>query len=218
MYGQLKKQMAVPSYIEFGNWEKFYIKNPLFRLFASNLFWGIYDGKKLKEVYIYMEDGSYLNIEQEEIKPNDYDKVAILHPAELTEEELEKIKSFIDDYEISQPFNQIEREVFTTFEELYELRDFKGKKVNASAFHYGLTNFGFTRGVVEDNGIIFTYYFETDTIYVTVVMSGFPVDSYYREETIELDYIKFEKFAKKLKLVEVDKRLFSEIYLLFYSL
>lgn len=218
MKSRLKLQFINPKFSKFSYWEQLFVKNPVLNVFASNLFWGVYDKEeKLKKVFIYSEDGAYLDINENEINLNKDDLISIVHPIELTEEELEKAKSFIDDYELSQPINQINRQFFSPKDKkLKAITDFNKKVVKSNTFHYGLTNAGFSRGIVEDNGTIFSYYMDVKNIEVLVIISGIQIGIYDNSD-IEIEDVIFRK-GDKIELGKVDKRVFSEVYLALHLL
>ena len=218
MKSRLKSQFMNPKFSQFSYWEQLYIKNPILNIFASNLFWGIYseDGS-LKKVFIYLEDGTYIGINGNEISLNENDLVSIVHPIQLTERELKLAKSFISDYELTQPISQINRQFFSPKDgKLKAITDFNTKVVKHNAFHYGLTNAGFSKGMVEDNGTIFTYYMDIDNMEVLVLMSGIDVGVHDNRD-IEIGDVIFRK-SGNIELGKVNKRIFSEVYLALHLL
>jgi len=217
MKARLNLQFTDPKFNKFSYWKELFVKNPVLNVFASNLFWGIYKDEKLEKVFIYTEDGSFLDINQNEILINDNDLVSLLHPIELTEEELEKAKEFIDDYEITQPLTQINRQIFKPKDkDSKKLMDFNGKIVKSNTFHFALTKAGFFKGIVEDNGTIFTYYMDVKDTEILVVMSGITI-GFYDNSDIEIYEAIFRK-GKDIELGKVNSRIFSEVYLVLSSL
>ena len=56
----------------FEDWKEIFFNNPLMKDFAIKLIWGVYDKKnKLLKTFRYMEDGSFNNEDDEEIKLED---------------------------------------------------------------------------------------------------------------------------------------------------
>jgi len=217
MKARLNSQFIDPKFNKFSYWEQLFVKNPVLNIFATNLFWGVYKNEKLEKVFIYTTDGSYLDIEQNEITLNKDDLISIVHPIDLAEDNLQKAKDFIDDYEIIQPIIQINRQFFKPSDKnSKKLMDFNGKTVKGNTFHYALTKAGFSKGIVEDNGTIFTYYMDVKNTEVLVVMSGITI-GFYDNGDIEIYEIIFRK-SKDIELGKVDSRVFSEVYLALSSL
>ena len=97
----------------FEDWKEIFFNNPLMKDFAIKLIWGVYNKKnKLLKTFRYMEDGSFNNEEDEEIKLEDKklkDKILIglISPIEINKKIIEKWQIQLNDYEIVQPFNQL---------------------------------------------------------------------------------------------------------------
>ena len=89
-------------------WKEVFFENPLMKAFAVKLIWGIYDEKNnLLNTFRYMEDGSFNNIDDEEIKIDDNSLISLVSPVEINKELIEKWKNQLSDYDIIQPFNQL---------------------------------------------------------------------------------------------------------------
>lgn len=137
------------------DWEELFIENPIMKMFAVKLVWGIYDkNNKLLNTFRYMEDGSFNNENDEEINikekiKNNY-SIGLISPIEIKKEIIEKWKEQLLDYEIVQPFNQLS---LKTKEEII-------KKIPSAA------TVGTIRGIasklcmeiINDYGGIFGYY------------------------------------------------------------
>ena len=96
-----------------GAWKQLFVKNPVMHQFATRLIWGIYENGKLLQSFRYMEDGSFNTAEEEEYELPDNGRIGLVHPMELTGEEKEAWEQQLEDYEIVQPFEQLERSVYT---------------------------------------------------------------------------------------------------------
>lgn len=170
------------------SWKRLFVKNPVMHQFAIGLVWGIYEDGKLAQSFRYMEDGSFNTKDEEEYflpeggaeneaghapsKDRQADsgrvllrdaKIGLVHPIELTKEELKAWKQQLEDYEITQPFPQLEREIFTVAEgELTQRKfsRFSGRVVNDMRLGSKLTEFGWYHGPVLDGGCVKTYYRE----------------------------------------------------------
>ncbi len=144
-------------------WEQLFVKNPLMHQFAMGLIWGIYKKGKLVQSFRYMEDGSFNTADEDEYKLPEDGKIGLVHPVELTREEKETWEGQLEDYEITQPFEQLKRSVYTVTEEEKEARKlmrFNGRTLNDLSLSSRLTGLGWYRGSVQDGGGFYTYYRE----------------------------------------------------------
>ena len=96
------------------DWRELFFENPLMKCFAVKLIWGVYDKKnKLLKTFRYMEDGTFNNEDDEEIKIEETKEkilIGLISPIETKKEIIEKWKKQLEDYEIVQPFNQLATE------------------------------------------------------------------------------------------------------------
>ena len=77
--------------------------------FAIGLIWGAYEDGKLQETFRYMEDGTFNTKDEDEFEMPENCKVALIHPLELTKEDLDEWKEQLENYEITQPIEQLNR-------------------------------------------------------------------------------------------------------------
>ena len=98
------------------DWKELFFENPLMKEFAIKLIWGIYDKKnKLLKTFRYMEDGTFNNEDDEEIKIEETKSkekilIGLISPIETDKKIIVKWKKQLEDYEIVQPFNQLSTE------------------------------------------------------------------------------------------------------------
>jgi ankyrin repeat protein len=199
----------------FSYWSNFFVKNPVLNTFASNLFWGVYDNKgKLKQIFRYNEDHSFSDINDDEIKLNDKDQIGLIHPLELSNEELDKIKELISDYEITQPLEQIYRKFYVTDSKEKELNDFKDLKFYTKSTHYKLLGLGWERGYIVDNGWFEDYNMNIKELGLSASLEFSGADMYleYMDDPSTWGKVVFYKSRLILELRKVDKRVFSEVY------
>lgn len=96
--------------LQFNNWKDLFLYNPFMKMFAVNLVWAIYDKKNtLLNGFRYMEDGTFNDINDEEIFIKDDAIIGLLSPVEVKKSTIEKWQKQILDYEIEQPFEQLSR-------------------------------------------------------------------------------------------------------------
>lgn len=164
-------------------WKNLFVKNPVMHQFAIGLIWGIYEEHKLISCFRYMEDGSFNTEDEEEFELPEGDSQAIgegqaigrdqvigrgqsiglVHPIELSSDSLKTWKEQLEDYEITQPIEQLDRPVYYRTEEEGDqksLERFGGYIVNDLSLGGKLMAAGWYRGSVQDAGGFYTYYRE----------------------------------------------------------
>lgn len=210
-------------------WKQLFVKNPIMHQFAIGLIWGVYDGGSLTQSFRYMEDGSFNTEEEDEFEFPEQGKIGLVHPIELTAESRAAWKEQLADYEITQPFEQLDRAVYEMTKEeagTQALDRFQGKTVNDLALGSRLSGLGWYRGSVQDAGGFDTYYREDKEIGLGVELhfSGSFVG--YSNEDITVYDARFYKAGtiargsyvydeadqeKALFLRDIPARYFSEI-------
>jgi len=144
-------------------WQALFVKNPLMHQFAIGLIWGVYEDEKLVQSFRYMEDGSFNTQDEEEYKLPEQAQISLVHPMELSDEDKTAWKEQLADYEITQPIEQLDREVYYMTEEEADkqgLERFGGCIINDLSLNGKLTGLGWYRGSVQDAGGFDTYYRE----------------------------------------------------------
>ena len=192
-------------------WKKLFVENPIMHQFAIGLIWGVYEDKKLIQTFRYMEDGSFNTEDEEEfdLPENDLQKIGLIHPVELSEESIEAWKTQLEDYEITQPIEQLSRPVYhMTEEEAGEksMERFGACILNDLSLHGKMQNMGWYRGQAEDAGVFYYYYREDKEqgLRAELNFSGSYVGG--QNEDITVFDVKFNK-----KIGELPERYFSEI-------
>ena len=85
-----------------------FIDNYLMNKFGSGLIWNLYDkDKKIITTFRYSNDGSYLNCDDEEVKINADNFISLATPVEMDNNTIDKWRKQLEDYELSQPINQL---------------------------------------------------------------------------------------------------------------
>ena len=209
------------------NWEKLFVKNPIMHQFAISLIWGVYEGNKLKETFRYMEDGSFNTREEEEYTLPGEGRIGLVHPIELSPEELEGWKQQLEDYEVEQSIEQLSRPIFRVTEAEIghkSLERFGGLMLSCLSLMGKLMGMGWYRGSVQDAGGFYDFYREDGEIGVDLSFSGSFVGDpsetvtlydavFYRAGTVARgSYVYDEPTGENIFLLdEVDPRYFSEI-------
>lgn len=174
-------------------WKKLFVKNPIMHQFAIGLVWGIYENKKLVQSFRYMGDGSFNTVEEKELILEDNQTIGLVHPVELSAEEIDAWKQQMEDYEITQPIEQLDRMVFTVSKEERQVKSvecFGGRKLYAISLNSKMLELGWSRGAVQDAGSFFSYYREdADRGYgVELHFSGCCVDTSYDNDSVVTVY------------------------------
>ncbi|WIH89134.1 BspA family leucine-rich repeat surface protein [Brachyspira pilosicoli] len=85
-----------------------FVDNTMMNKFASTLIWNLYDKDyKFLTTFRYSGDGSYSNCDDEEIKIDDNSFVGLASPVEMDDETISKWRKQLEDYELSQPLEQL---------------------------------------------------------------------------------------------------------------
>ncbi len=228
------------------NWEKLFVGNAVMHCFAVGLIWGIYENGSLKDTFRYMDDGSFTTADGDEFTlPNDA-QIGLVHPLELTEDQISVWKEQLSDYELTQPFDQLGRMVFRPEDKelsCNSLTRFEDTTVNSVAMINKMTKNGWYKGDAEDAGYFYYFYREDvksrtlnadgSTTYEgwgsLLVHSGASTVIYdFDGEEVTLKEVVFFKAGRIpnycgnhdgwVKISDVDPRYFSETMLLLYSL
>ncbi|MDE5891559.1 MAG: DUF4132 domain-containing protein, partial [Acetatifactor sp.] len=213
-------------------WQELFVRNPIMHQFAIGLIWGIYEEHKLVQSFRYMEDGSFNTEDEEEYILPEQGQIGLVHPIELTRESLETWKQQLEDYEITQPIEQLNRVVYYLTQEEQEgksLERFGGMILNDLSLGGKLITLGWYRGSVQDGGGFDTYYREDVSLGLGAELhfSGSYVGSgsmggeeitvydvrFYKAGTIERGSYCYDeaKGDKQLPLKDIPQRYFSEI-------
>ena len=101
--------MLIDGYIlNYDLFKEIFIDNYLMNKFTSSLIWNIYDkDKNFITTFRYSSNGICSNPENEEIKINADNLVALASPAEMDDETVDKWRKQLEDNELSQPIHQL---------------------------------------------------------------------------------------------------------------
>ncbi|MDE5951099.1 MAG: DUF4132 domain-containing protein, partial [Acetatifactor sp.] len=203
--------------------------------FALGLIWGVYEEQGLVQSFRYMEDGSF-NTENEEeytlpeLLPRQ-GQISLVHPLELSEESLEAWRRQLEDYEITQPVEQLDRTVYRLSPEEQEgnsLERFAGVVINDLSLGGRLTAMGWLRGPVQ-GGRFAIYYREEPSLGLGAELhfSGSIVGSastggrdvtvrdvrFYQLGTVDRGPESYDEVTeeRRLPLKSIPRRFFSEI-------
>lgn len=206
-------------------WRELFVSNPVMHQFAMSLIWGVYVEGVLTDTFRYMEDGTFNTAEEEEYELPGEGCIGLVHPIELSPELSDAWKEQLSDYEIVQPIEQLERQVYRVTEEekeATELIRFGGLVLNGLSLSGKLQDMGWYRGEVGDGGVYQNFYREERNRGVELSFSGCYVgnenepvvvyDAYFYEPGVTKKEGWRLKPVKR-KLGEVDAHYFSEMVL-----
>ena len=228
--GDGKKLKSLPAPGKRDDGEKAQAANNAFKLMKKQLKTVVgnqrlYEEGALKATFRYMEDGSFNTVDEEEYELPGEGLIGLVHPIELDQEAVAAWKEQLEDYEVTQPIEQLERTVYRLTEEEKgetELTRFGGKLLNGLSLSGKLQGMGWYRGCVLDGGGYYTFYRKDGDIGVELDFSGVFVGDENEEVTVyEAVFYKAAqahggdygviKKEDKYRLEEVKPRYFSEI-------
>ena len=104
----LNKLLIAGDKYDYNFFKEVFIDNPIMNKFDLSLIWNLYDiNNNFITTFRYAGDGSYTNSDDEEVKINDNTFISLASPIEMKEETITKWKKQLEDYELSQPINQL---------------------------------------------------------------------------------------------------------------
>ncbi len=207
-------------------WSDLFVGNIIMRQFAVGLIWGIYAEGQLKQTFRYMDDGTFNTVDEEEYQLSSIARIGLVHPLELDEELLNGWRSQLCDYEVAQPFKQLERAVHMAEQEDRQLMLFQrlpGEEFSPTALQKTLEKYGWIKGLPQDGGFYYEFFKEYGDLVAELQFSGTSVTYYDGLENITLQGLSF--YANKgsrrhyyyneqpLAIGDVPDRVFSETLL-----
>ncbi len=212
-------------------WQELFVKNPIMHQFAIGLIWGIYEGETLKQSFRYMEDGSFNTVDEEEYILSQDAQIGLVHPLELSCDERKAWMEQLTDYEIKQPFSQLQRNVYLVTEEEKEqkrLERFGGYMIDALSLAGKMLKMGWYRSSVQDAGGYYGFYREDASVGLGVELKfsgsfvGWDKEDvtlydvwFYKAGWIDHSSYSYDEVDEKrsFMLGEIPARYFSEIVL-----
>ncbi|MEI0496525.1 BspA family leucine-rich repeat surface protein [Brachyspira intermedia] len=177
-----------------------FIDNIMMNKFASSLIWNLYDkDSNFITTFRYSGDGSYSNCEDEEIKINDNNFISLASPIEMDDDTINKWRKQLEDYEITQPLQQLTVIKLDKNNLEKEINKIKNINTTYSSFKYFTKKYKMNiSNVIGYDGII-TYSFtsnDEDIFTMTSKIQG----EYDEQVNITID------FKKSKNKKEISKR------------
>ncbi len=228
---RLEQALRTSRCWQIGKWKELFVRNPAMHPFATGLVWGIYDRGVLQESFRYMEDGSFNTADEREYRLDGISSetavIGLVHPLELSEQDLAAWKGQLQEYEVTQPFVQLGRPVYRIAQGEAEgtaYMRFEGRELEAVALSVKLLGAGWFRGKVLDGGFFRNFYRSDGRFGAELTFSGTSVGYENGEVTVEcLYFYRFKKAAgespemfraeDRCRPEEVEPRYFSEVAL-----
>lgn len=141
-------------------WRDLFIRKAVMHSFAIGLIWGVYEKNTLVQSFRYMEDGSFNTPDEEEYTIPEGADIGLVHPMELDEETLAAWREQLSDYEIMQPFPQLDRPVYRlteTEKKQKALLRFEDKELSDVMLLGRMTKLGWDKGTPQDAGMFYEF-------------------------------------------------------------
>ncbi|PQP81667.1 hypothetical protein C0Q44_18380 [Paenibacillus sp. PCH8] len=204
-------------------WKALFVQNVIMQKFAVGLIWGTYKDGALLSTFRYMEDGTFNTVDEDELDlPSDV-QVGLVHPLELDQSTLEGWTTQLEDYEIKQPFEQLNREIHQPEDEdktKSEYDRLPESGFSPTAFPKALEKYGWIKGPAQDGGWYHEFYKEYGDLVAELQFSGTSITYYEGLDDITLESLHFFKPSNKsyyyygdnkpIALGQIPGRVFSE--------
>lgn len=198
------------------DWKTLFIDNPIMNSFGIKVIWEeIDENENILQTFRYMEDGTFNSVDEDECELREGSYIRGLHPVDIDKEELESWKEQLEDYNIVQPFEQLNLPIYKLKDDEKEEKelDVKGGEFYFSTLKNVIEKNGFEISN-EDyySGISSTQYKDSNTGIIMVLKLANTV--YYGEYTssTSLESLSFTKDGVEMMLKDVPKRLLNYGY------
>ncbi|MDO3411419.1 DUF4132 domain-containing protein [Saccharibacillus sp. CPCC 101409] len=179
-------------------WKELFVGNVIMRQFAVGLIWGVYTGSgeetAVSETFRYMEDGTFNTVDEDEYELAENAVVGLVHPLELDKDTLGAWKTQLDDYEIAQPFIQLDRPVYEPEEDDLERRTYSRLPegdYSPTGFPKALEKYGWVKGRAQDGGFYNELFKEYGELIARLTFSGTSISYYEGMEDVTLEELEF---------------------------
>src|SRR5262249_49528593 len=123
--------------------------------------WGVYEKNVLTQCFYCQEDTTLMDIEDNEFSLEPDAQIGIVHPLQLSADDLKKWQRKFFDMAIDPVFPQLDRGIYPLASEdkqVTMVRTFDGTKTEVGSIKSTLEKYGWRKGPAVDNGAIDTFF------------------------------------------------------------
>lgn len=142
-------------------WQQFFLNNPIMFIYATKLLWGIYENGNLTQCFLCQEDTTLTDRDDNELSLPEDAMIGIVHPMQLSAEELQVWRRKFFDLSIDPIFPQLERPYSIVNDDeknITIVRKFDGLKTEPSAIRSTLEKYGWSKATGDGGHIDFFLY------------------------------------------------------------
>jgi hypothetical protein len=184
---RLEHYLVVQRQWNMEQWQQFFLTNPIMFIYATKLLWGIYNTNNvLQKCFYCQEDTALMDAEDNEVSLPQEALIGIVHPLQLSTDDVQKWQRKFFDLSIEPVFSQLDRPVYSLSAEDRQatiVRTFVETKTEPGSIKSILEKFGWRKGPTGDAGSIDMFLKEDYTGDITTVLevegvfvSGFDSD------------------------------------------
>jgi hypothetical protein len=154
-------------------WEQFFLTNPVMFIYATKLLWGVYVNNELKQCFYCQEDTTLMDAADNEISLEGEAQIGIVHPLQLSTEELKQWQHKFFDLSIEPVFQQLDRKTESLAPEQKEvtiIRTFDGTKTEPGSIRGTLERYGWRKGPAGDGGSVDAFFKDEDASDIMAVL------------------------------------------------
>jgi hypothetical protein len=201
------------------DWQTYFLNHPIMIVYATHLLWIVYDANgKVKSSILCQEDGSIVNMNDEEIILEDSDTVGLYHPIFVNETENTNWNAKLYDKNFITIFSQTNRTIFKPLED--ELEKSVSERYNNKEIPKGAD---YTKSFMEKVGWLktsgdggsaeFSKRFESIGLTISPYIEG--PSSWYQEgkekAIIHQIYFQGKNYSEKFLIKDVPPVIYSEV-------
>jgi hypothetical protein len=154
-------------------WQEFFLTNPVMFIYATKLLWGSYGNNELEQCFYCQEDTTLVDEEDNEISIEEDTQIGIVHPLQLSADDLKKWQRKFFDLSIEPVFSQLDRSIYHLGPEDKQVtivRTFDGSKTEKGSIRSTLERAGWRKGPTGDSGSINTFFKDDDDNQIMAVL------------------------------------------------
>jgi len=191
-------------------WQQFFLTNPVMFIYATKLLWGEYDNNELKQCFYCQEDTTFMDADDNEISLASAAQIGIVHPLQLSPDDLKTWQRKFFDLSIEPVFSQLDRNIYSLVPEQKEvaiIRTFDGTKTEPGSIRGTLEKYGWRKGPTGDAGFIDAFFKDEDASDVMAVLEveGVNVSGFDADMDAQLGRLYFRQRVGKNKWITPPK-------------